>query len=29
MMTVGLVVEKSGLDRGLPLALNFKDVHHP
>jgi hypothetical protein len=29
MMTVGLVVGKSEPGRGLPPALNFKDVHHP
>jgi hypothetical protein len=29
MMTVGLVVGKNELGRGLPTALSFKDVHHP
>jgi hypothetical protein len=29
MMTVGLMVGKSELGRGLSLALSFKDVHHP
>jgi hypothetical protein len=29
MMTTSLVVGKSEPDRGLSLALSFKDVHHP